>query len=144
MAEITEDDIRMFLVDRTADDNFLLDDTDFESAQIAHAMDMALQKYNAMTPIIHILSELPKYVWIIGTAAMLLRMKAFNQVRNRLDYQQKSGAAIQDKNKAQEYLSLSRELMGEFDQACKTLKVAANIDSGYGRLESPYRHPGTW
>lgn len=135
---ITENDIRLFMIDKTSDDNYLLDDVEFTPEEITQAHQLTVDKYNSTLPLLTHVDEIPRYEAILGTAAMLLRMKALNMTRNRLDYQNKSGTAVQDKNKGQEYIALSRMLMDEWEPRVKGLKVHLNIEDGYGRVGSSY------
>ena len=139
---ITENDIRLFMLDRTSEDNFLLDDVEFTQDEIEYAHGLAVAKYNSTLPILTPVTEIARYEAIIGTCAILMRMKAINLLRNKLDYTNKSGTAIQDKAKAQEYLAVGTGLMNEFDQRTKMLKISLNIESGYGYQSSPYRFVG--
>ena len=143
---VTLDDIRMFMIDRVPDDNFLLDAVEFSDEQIYRAMYFATDRYNSTPPLLTLLSieQMPHYTLILGTTAILLRMKAMNYARNRLDYSQKDGSAVQDKNKMQEYVALSKYLMAEYDRSVRELKYAANIESAYGSVGSPYRFPNTY
>lgn len=135
---VTEADIRLFLIDKTEDDNYLLDNVEFTPEEIAQAHGHAVDKYNSTLPLVHIATELPRYEAIIGTAAILLRMKAINHARNQLEYSNKSGTAVQDKNKAQIYLSIAQGLMGEFDQRIQALKIHINLELCYGYVGSQY------
>lgn len=142
---VSEEDVRMFLVDKAPADNYLLDDVEMSQEEIQKAIGWAVDKFNSTPPFIRLFTAetMPHYVLVLGTAAMLLRMKAMNYMRNRLDYQQANGTSVQDKNKGAEYMAMSKELMAEFVQLMGNLKYAANIESCYGRVGSPYRNPYT-
>lgn len=138
---ITHDDVRLFLLDRYADDNFLLDATESDDASIAGALRLIVDKYNSTTPILETVDAVTfpyRYELTMGTAAVLLRMQAINMSRNRLDYQTKEGAAVQDRARIPEYLNMARELMAEFDTRIKSLKVAANLEGAYGIVGSQF------
>lgn len=139
---VTEEDVRMFLVDKSPADNYLLDDVEMTNEEIQKAIGWAVDKFNSTPPFIRIMQPetLPHYVLVLGTAAMLLRMKAMNYMRNRLDYQQSNGTGVQDKNKGAEYMNMSKELMAEFTQITSQIKYSENIDACYGRVGSPYRN----
>jgi hypothetical protein len=143
---VTLDDVRMFMIDNVPSDNFLLDAVEFTDEQINKAMNFATDRYNSTPPLLTPLSieRMPHFVLVQGTTAILLRMRAMNYARNRLDYNQKDGAAVQDKNKMQEYLLLSKELMAEFDRSVRELKYAANLNGAYGGVLSPYSWPNTY
>lgn len=143
---VTRDDVRMFMIDSLPSDNFLLDAVEFTDEQINKAMYFATDRYNSTPPILTMLSieQMPHFTLVQGTTAILLRMRAMNYARNRLDYNQKDGIAVQDKNKMQDYLVISKELMAEFDRSIRELKYAANLNGAYGYVGSPYRHPNTY
>lgn len=139
---ITENDIRLFMIDKTSDDNYLLNDVEFTPEEIAQAHTLIVAKYNSTLPLMSEVTEIPRYEAIIGTTAILMRMKAINFVRNRLDYQNRNGTAVQDKNKAPEYLAIARDMMMEFEQRVRALKTHQNIEACYGHVSSPYRYVG--
>lgn len=145
-AAVTEEDIRVFLIDKVPADNFLLDDVEMTTEEIQKAIGWTVDKYNMIPPHIHTLSAetMPHYLLVIGTSGMLLRMKAMNYMRNKLDFQQANGSSVQDKNKSADYLSVSKELLSEFVQIATQLKYSANIDACYGRVGSPYMTPYTF
>lgn len=138
---VTMQDLRMFMVDRSASDNFLLDDLEFEDEQMLSAMRLCVDKFNSITPAIafYTVEDFPwRYELLLGTASILLRMGAVNMGRNRLDYSDASGTAVQDKNKSQEYMSMSMAMAQEFDTRCKAIKVSMNAEACYGSVSSGY------
>jgi len=138
---ISENDIRMFLVDKSPSDNFLLDDVEYTNEEISSACQFCVDKYNSQPPYVdkYTLASWPyRYELLIGASAMLLRMKAINMVRNRLDYTQQDGTAVQDKNKGAEYLAMSKELMAEFTDLITKIKVSKNMEAAYGSISGPY------
>lgn len=138
---VTEEDIRLFLIDKSPDDNPLLDDVEMSTEEIEKAIGIAIDRYNSIPPLVHIItssSVAPYYLLMLGTCGTLLRMKAVNLMRNRLDYSQKNGTAVQDKGMGQEYLAVAREMLEEFDTKCRELKVTVNIDNCYGSIGSAY------
>ena len=143
-AIVTPDAVRMFLIDRRPEDNFLLDATEFSPAQVAGALQLCVDKYNSTTPLLNEgfnVDTFPyRYEGVIGTAAILLRMMAVNLTRNRLDYSTQEGTAVQDRARAQEYVALAKDLSAEFDARIKALKVQANLQGFYGGVRSQFSY----
>jgi hypothetical protein len=87
-------------MDRTAAENFLLDSVEYSDEDIHSAMQLTVDKYNSTLPMVDIytVEDFPyRYEMMIGSSATLMRSKAINYSRNRLDFQTKDGATIQDK-----------------------------------------------
>jgi len=138
---VTMQDVRMFMVDRTAKDNFLLDDLEFDDPQIISAMRLTVDKFNSTTPAIafYTAETFPwRYELLLGTASILMRMAAVNMGRNRLDYSDASGTAVQDKNKSQEYMAMASAMAQEFETRSRSIKVSMNAESCYGSVSSGY------
>lgn len=143
MALVTPKDIRFFLMDRSASENFLLDSVEFSDEDIQSAMMLAVDKYNSTLPMVdtYTIENFPyRYELMLGTAATLLRAKALNYSRNRLDFSTKDGATIQDKAKTQEYLSIANMMMQEFDQRITNIKRTKNAEEAYGHMGGPFQY----
>jgi hypothetical protein len=140
---LSKNDIRMFLIDKAPEDNYLLDDVEYTNEEICSACQFCVDKYNSQPPYVdtYTVATWPyRYEMLIGTSAMLLRMKAINMTRNRLDYTQQDGTAVQDKNKAPEYLALAKDLMAEFTDLITKIKVSKNMEACYGSVRGPYAY----
>jgi len=132
---ITVDMVRLFMMDRTADENFLLDSVEFTDQEILDAFTLVVDKYNTMLPHIdyYTTDSFPyRTEALAGIAGLLMKMKALNMVRNNLDYTTAEGATINDKSKKQEYLALSQAYEKEFDDKCRMIKVSKNSNDCYG------------
>jgi hypothetical protein len=138
---VTLEDIRLFMIDKRPEDNYLLDDLEFTNEEITSAMNLAIDKFNSISPTIvyYTAQTFPfRYQLIEGTAAILLRMRAINLTRNRLNYQSQGGTAVQDKDRAPEYLALAKLLMEDFERESRDLKKNMNTEACYGTLLSRY------
>ena len=105
-------------MDRTAAENFLLDSVEYSDEDIHSAMQLTVDKYNSTLPMVDIytVEDFPyRYEMMIGASATLMRSKAINYSRNRLDFQTKDGATIQDKAKTTEYLQIANIMMKEWE-----------------------------
>ena len=116
---VTPADVRFFLQDRCAAENFLLDSVEYSDEDVSAAMTLAVDKYNSTLPMVDFyqVENFPyRYEMLIGAAGILLRSKGINYTRNRLDFATKDGTTIQDKAKTQEYLAIANGLVQEFDK----------------------------
>jgi hypothetical protein len=124
------EDLRTAMYDRSAEDNFLLDDVEFTDAQICWALLKTIGLYNEMLPqagTIYSAVDFPyREKWIEGSQAELMIMAAKNYARNDLSYQA-GGTAINDKNKAQMYLQLGMQAREDFKGWAKEVKIAINM-----------------
>lgn len=139
---ISLQEIQLALLDRDAEDNFLLDEREFGDEQVALAMRMTIDRYNSTTPMDIGAESLETFPWrgefVTGVTAHLLRMKALNMMRNNLNWNTGGGIAVDEKSSYTAYLSLSKELLKEFDDRIAKIKQTINIQEGYGALVSQY------
>ena len=137
-------DVRMFLIDRGAADNELLDAPEFAPDQLASAIRLCVDKYNSTPPLLcegYDVHSFPyRYELITGTAGILLLMAALNLTRNKLPYTTREGTAVDDKARAADYIRLAQSLSAEFDARIKALKVSANLRGMYGNVGSEFRY----
>jgi len=135
MAYVLPEDVRVFMMDRTPSENFLLDALEFTDDEINTAMVLTVDKYNATPPLVDFYTSesFPyRYELLLGASSTLLKMKATNSMRNNLNYQTSDGVAIDDKAKRQEYFQLAQANDAEFMQRIKALKVSKNAEACYG------------
>lgn len=141
-AYVTPAMIRLFLLDRNASDNFLLDDVDFEDALMDLAITLTVDRYNTTDPFIDIqftVETFPyRYELLLGIAGQLLRSKAINMRRNQLNYTSAAGTAVDDKQSADLYMQMAEKMLAEFDTRIRKLKTNDNINQGYGFQGSSY------
>jgi len=140
---VTPADVRFFLMDRSAAENFLLDSVEFEDKDIEQAMILVTDTYNSTLPFVdtYTVEDFPyRYEMLVGASGYLMRSKAINYSRNRLDFSTKDGATIQDKGKTQEYLSIANQLVQEFNKRIVDIKRMKNAELCYGSIAGPYRY----
>lgn len=146
---ITPDRISLFLLDRGPDDNFLLGEQEMTPELIEAAMETAVDAYNTISPITldhQSVESFPyRYELLIGTTGNLLRMKAINMIRNRVNYTTAGSVTVDEKKAAEDYIALGKDLMSEFMQRCQVIKVNLNQAAGYGHLGSQFAYTNyTW
>lgn len=138
---VSKDQIRMFLRDY-AENNILLDQVQFKDAELNLALEMAVDAFNAVTPVTSfVASGFPnRYVLLLGTARFLMRSESFLQARNQATYQDGDISPIGVDDKAVLYSNLARELKAEWDELVRGIKTQANMEGGYNSVGSGYRN----
>jgi hypothetical protein len=139
---ISPDAIRLFMLDRKAEDNFLLDDVDMPSDLLALAMDLTVDQFNTTPPILCEQLTVETFPYrlelLLGVTGMLLRSKAMNLTRNALPYQSTSGTAVDDKSsRAAKYMEMATAFLSEYTDRITKIKQQMNIDSGFGYVGGP-------
>ena len=143
---VTADQIRMFLRDYAlghlpgGQGNILLDDVQFTVDEIQFATDMAVEAYNAVTPMTAIAAaQFPnKYVLLIGVARFLLMTESFHQLRNQVQAQDGNVSPTGIYEKTSGYAGLSQALQGEWQQLVRGIKTQQNMETAFGTFGSGY------
>jgi len=135
MAYVLPEDVRFFMMDRTASENFLLDDLEFTDDEINNAMVLTVDKYNATLPLVNTYTSdnFPyRYEMLLGASGILMKIKAVNMMRNNLNYQTSDGVAINDLEKRKEYFQIAQMFDQEFLDRVTKIKVSKNAEECYG------------
>jgi hypothetical protein len=137
---LTSEEVRLFLQDRS-ELNPLLLGVRFTPEMIDQAMVNTVDYYNLMNPptgIMYSVEEFPyRSLLLLGTAAYLLRSGAINEAANQLTYSA-DGVQVNDKDKAQIFMSMSQALQQEFKELGQQIKMNQNISQIYGVKHSEY------
>jgi hypothetical protein len=135
------EEIRLTLRDSAAADNYLLDNVEFDGAEIAQAVLRPVQYWNDIPPPLRpalTTKTFPfKEIWLKGIQAYLYRMAANTYRRNRLSYNA-GGVAVDDQNKEQEYAAAGSSMLREFQDMVQAKKVEINIAGFSGSVNSQY------
>jgi hypothetical protein len=137
---LTSEEVRLFLQDRE-ELNPLLLGVRFTPEMIEQAMINTVDYYNLMNPptgVMYSLEEFPyRSLLLLGTASYLLRSGAINEAANQLSYSA-DGIQVNDKDKAQIFMSLSQSMQQEFKELGQQVKMNQNIAQIYGVKHSEY------
>lgn len=137
---LTSEEIRLFLQDR-AEMNPLLLGIRFTPEMIEQAMINTVDYYNLMNPptgIMYTVETFPfRSLLLLGSASYLLRSGAINEAANQLSYAA-DGVQVNDKDKAQIFMSLAKDLQTDFKELAQNLKMNQNISQIYGTKHSEY------
>jgi hypothetical protein len=137
---LTNEEVRLFLQDRE-ELNPLLLGIRFTPEMIEQAMINTVDYYNLMNPPVlpmHSLESFPyRSLLLLGTAAYLLRSGAINEAANQLTYAA-DGVQVNDKDKAQIFMSLAAVMQQEFKELGQQIKMNQTIAQAYGVKHSEY------
>lgn len=135
------EEIRLTLRDNASADNLLLDNVEFDGAEIAQAVLRPIQYWNEIPPPLRpqlTTKSFPfKEIWLKGIQAYLYRMAANTYRRNRLAYSA-GGVSVDDNNKEQEYAAAGSAMLREFQDMVQAKKVEINIAGFSGSITSQY------
>jgi hypothetical protein len=73
----------------------------------------------------------------MGAAGYLLRSAAINEASNQLSYAS-DGVQVNDKDKAQIFLTIGGNLWEEFKQMATNIRININVAQVYGTKHSEY------
>lgn len=137
----TIEEIRLSLRDNAPEDNLLLDDVEFDAAEISQAVLRPIQYWNETPPPLNPLMTTKTFpfreMWLLGIQAYLFDMVANHYRRNQLAYNA-GGVAVDDKNKEQQYRAASNQLTQQFREMLRAKKIEINISLFSGTIVSSY------
>jgi hypothetical protein len=137
---LTSEEIRMFLLDR-AELNPLLLGIRFTPEMIEQAIINTVDYFNLMNPPIneyYTVETFPfRSLLLLGASGYLLRSAAINEASNQLSYAS-DGVQVNDKDKAQIFLSIGGGLWEEFKQMATNIRININVGQVYGIKHSEY------
>lgn len=137
---LTSEEVRLFMQDRE-ELNTLLLGIRFTPEMIEQAMINTVDYYNLMNPPLGLMYSLENFPYrsllLLGTASYLLRSGAINEAANQLSYAA-DGVQVNDKDKAQIFMSLAKDMQTEFKELGQQIKMNQNIASVYGVKHSEY------
>jgi hypothetical protein len=147
---ITTDQVRMFMRDFAlghltgGQGNIILDDVQFSKDELDFAIEMAVESFNALTPISSFTTvNFPnKYLHLLGTARFLMLSESFHQLRNQVNVQDGDIAPTGIYEKAQAYIALAQALQQEWATISRNMKNQFNMEGAYGNIGSGYRYGG--
>jgi hypothetical protein len=142
---MTIGEIRMYLADSSASENqYLLDDVEFNDDQIALAITKPVQYFNRINPPLKLQYDTRNFpwkdLWLEGIQAELYQIAAAHYRRNKLDTAD-AGITASDKNKEPEYQRASDMHRQRFEDGVFRKKVEINTRDFVGHVGSSY---GSW
>lgn len=135
---ITEQDVRMFLLDRTVDDHLVLPDIAFTSEEIAFAMKTAARRYNSIRPYVDYADpsnlQDTTNLFLDGIAGALFDMKRVNAGLNDMEYSAGNVSTNVQGNLAKNAEAVAAFFNERFTREATELKVARNLQHAFGQI----------
>lgn len=136
------DDIKLFLRDNAPEENLLLEDFEFDLADLCIATALSVRYWNEAQPPVAsgftTITYPTSLYWTQAIAGYMFLMAANRYRRNRLPYQA-GGLAVNDQDREQQYLTAGLQLIKDYREWVKMKKVQINCEmaitsagSGYG------------
>ena len=144
MALLTVQQIRDYLGDKP-ENNHLLDDNEFPDSAVELAMFLAVDSYN-MTPPLGgaTLDTLSPSLLLFGTIWHLYNGRAVAiAARNQMSYSD-GGLTVPIEERYQFYIQMAQTYEQQFKSALKDVKIARNMESGWGEVRTDYASFPIW
>lgn len=135
-------EIRLHLRDSAAEENFLLDSTKFDDAEIAASIQRPVMQWNETPPVVQVYTThtFPhRFHWLEAICANLFLIAAEHFRANQLEYQA-GGISLNDMSKEQNYEAAAQRRSQTWKDWMKRTKVADNYDAGWGGYGSSYAY----
>ncbi len=135
------DNIRLFMRDNAPEENRLIDEFEFDLAELCHAAELGVRIWNESQPPVGISFSTCTYPakerWLYAIAGQLLIMAAHRFRRNQMA-SQAGGISIDDQNKHQQYEVVGLRYMQEYREWVKQKKAEINAYNAMTTQTSPY------
>ena len=137
---ITNTDISLFLMDRP-ELNTLIDGSRFTPEMINKAVLYTIDQFNTANPptnSFYTVESFPSVsLLLLGVCSWLLKSAAIGDAANQFNYSA-DGVTIQDRDKAQIFLSLGQMFAADFKETTMNLKMNMNVGQCYGGVGSEW------
>ena len=132
---LTIQEIRMFMLDRSAEDNALDLDLSFSDEEIVSAMKRAAREYNSIPPFVSKVHEnrLPNdtNVFLHASAEQLYVSELSRAIRSDMDYTAGNVSVNIEKKRIDHFKDMIKYHRGEWKETATKIKVAANLAKAY-------------
>ncbi len=141
---LTPDEVRAYIHDYS-ENNRLIEGEEFSDASIMLGMKLALSDYNTIAPLSSLSPKMFPSLSLLmyGTLGHLFLGKAANLARNTLAYSD-GGLSIPVEERAELYMNLGNQYMGQFRDLAIKLKIQQNMEDGFSSVSSDYRYFPLW
>jgi len=135
--------LRLFLRD-TAQLNRLIRKEESDNELLTFAIEMTVSDWNSTTPLgqnVDIGNFPSLYLLMHGAAIQILKSQGILQARNELSYNA-GGSSIVRSNKSNYYLNWMINFANDYEMKKRNMKMARNINGGWGGVHSEYDRIG--
>lgn len=141
---LTVEEVQEYIRDR-AENNHLVDGTEFTATVITLAMDLAVSAWNMVPPVsVSTVETFPsKALLMSGTLWKMFMGQAALLARNTMTYTD-GGLQIPVEERFQLYQALAAMYGEDFQTQARALKTHFNIEEGWGEVGSDYASFPDW
>jgi hypothetical protein len=143
-SKLIAEEVREYISDYP-DKNLLLDEIEFSNTFIELCMDLGLGEYNIIPPRTgYSVENFPsKSLLLLATLWQMYLGRSALMARNQLSYTD-GGLQIPVEEKYELYKNLSDNYRSQFLEAASRLKIAINMEAGWGEIRSDEAHFPIW
>jgi len=138
---VTPMDVRLALMDTSAEMNTLLDDLEFSDMMIMNAVERAIDEWEETPPTLTRHFDATNFPFrealIKGAVGYLLQAVMYRYMRNRMQYSA-SGLTFDKNDKGSVYLQLAQQAREEWRMFINAKKTSMNMDECFGVLSAPW------
>lgn len=138
---ITAMDVRLALMDTSAEANQLLDDLEFSDMMIYNAVERCIDEWNETPPELARKFDATSFPYrehlIKGAVGYLMQAIAYRYTRNRMQYSA-SGLSLDSSDKGPQYIQLAQMARQEWKNFVAAKKTEHNMGECFGTVELPY------
>ena len=144
---ITAMDVRLAVMDTSAEANELLDDLEFSDMMIYHAVERALDEWHETPPELAQQFDGTTFPWkehlIKGAVGYLMQEVAYRYNRNRMQYSA-SGMTLDTNDKGPQYIAMAQAARAEWKSFVAAKKTELNMMECFGTFDLPYFGSRPW
>ena len=138
---ITAMDVRLAVMDTSAEANQLFDDLEFSDMMIYHAIERAINEWNEVPPMLEHHFNATNFPWkehlIKGAVGFLMQEVAYRYNRNRMQYSA-SGLTLDTNDKGPAYIAMAQAARREWKDFVNASKTYLNMQECFGTFQLPY------
>ena len=138
---VTAMDVRLAVMDTSAEANQLLDDLEFSDMMIYHAVERSIDEWNETPPMLEHLFDATNFPFkehlIKGAVGYLMQEVAYRYNRNRMQYSA-SGLNLDSNDKGPAYIAMAQAARLEWKNFIAAKKTELNMQECFGTFQLPY------
>lgn len=138
---VTVMDVRLALMDTSAEANQLIDDLEFSDVMILASVQRCIDEWNETPPETAARFDATNFPYrehlIKGVIGYLMQMIAYRYTRNRMQYSA-SGLNLDSSDKGPQYIQLAQMARQEWKNFIAAKKTELNMQECFGTVDLPY------
>ena len=138
-------DVRLAVMDTSAEMNTLLDDLEFSDMMIMNAVERAIDEWEETPPRLQRHFDATNFPFrehlIKGAVGYLMQSVMYRYMRNRMQYSA-AGLSFDKNDKGQVYLTLAQQARQEWKNFVAAMKTSMNMEECMGCVSQPWFEGG--